>query len=84
MVGLRRRILDAKVGHDSHLRADNGRISFPMNPDKQKETGGTLQSANRRPFHVSRLGCGRFTPEALLSIDSFQSFLSTREGGVSN
>jgi hypothetical protein len=47
--GLRRRIVDAKVGHDSHLRADHGRISFPINPDKQtiSETAGTLQKVPR-------------------------------------
>jgi len=35
IVGLRRRILAVKVGHDSHLRADDGRISLPIYPDKQ-------------------------------------------------
>ena len=32
IVGLRRRILAVKVGHDSHLRADDGRISLPIYP----------------------------------------------------
>ena len=30
IVGLRRSILDVKVGHDLHLRADDGRISPPI------------------------------------------------------
>ena len=30
-----------KVGHDSHLRADNGRISLP-NPDKQTISAGSV------------------------------------------
>jgi hypothetical protein len=30
IVGLRRSILDVKVGHNSHLRADDGRISPPI------------------------------------------------------
>ena len=49
VVGLRRRILDVKVGHDSHLRADNGRISFPINPDKQtiSEPAGTSRKCHK-------------------------------------
>jgi hypothetical protein len=35
VVGLRHGILDVKIGHDSHLRADDGRISLPIYPDKQ-------------------------------------------------
>src|SRR6476659_10227759 len=34
VVGLRR-ILDVKVGHDSQLGTDDGRISLPIYPDKQ-------------------------------------------------
>src|SRR5260370_17703590 len=45
VVGLRRSILDVKVGHNSHLRADDGRISLPIYPDKQtvSEPVGTSQ-----------------------------------------
>jgi hypothetical protein len=41
VVGLRRRILDVKVGHDSHLRADDGRlISFGPRPVKKPKPDG--------------------------------------------
>jgi len=44
VVGLRRIILDVKVGHDSHLRADDGRlISFgpcPVNKGNRGRTAG--------------------------------------------
>jgi hypothetical protein len=67
VVGLRRRIiLDVKVGHDSHLRADDGRLislePCPVNKGNRSRTAGPVdRAAKARPRPAgSSLAAERF------------------------